>query len=336
MFLKLKKYLFSKNHDREKEAGDFFSKTSSGLTSVMPLILTVFFTPALITTSLFSKEIIVMLANFSLSLGYITNFAYRLYRKEVSASELLISSLTLAAFLTVAYLLFPPLAPISFIGVLIALNQMAVAVNLFFLIKHVLVPPCKKLIEHVAQYMGFNITGRYYSKPPLTLEQDRHVIDQLLMKTYGHDSFAPQFHQNQLDRFNALLMKQSSYIDKYDESILGYINNRAPIADLEDQITKLTVQGNPESSFTFIRKKIGFKTTKIKMMEQAKEIVLNAIEHPEQDVSEALHFFKPVKNMDLQKDRDKILATGLKCLDLEILKQQEKINSMESCLPITR
>ena len=189
MYIKLNKKLFARRHDREKEIGDIFNKTSRGLTSIIPFIVTVFFTPALITTSLFSKEILLMLANLSLSLGYLSNFVYRLFQKQVSKAELLITLLTLAALITIAYILCPPAAALSFISALTFINQLAVVVNLFFLIKHVVVPPCKKFIENLAQYLGFNIAGRYFSKPPLTLDNDRYVIDQLLKNSYGHDSF---------------------------------------------------------------------------------------------------------------------------------------------------
>ena len=76
MPLKLNKTRFSRPRAREKDLGDIFNKTSSSITNLMPFIIPLFFAPALITTSLFSKEIILMLANISLVLGYVSNFAY--------------------------------------------------------------------------------------------------------------------------------------------------------------------------------------------------------------------------------------------------------------------
>ena len=334
MPLKLNKSFFARNHSREKEFGDFFNKTSSGLSYIMTLSITVFFTPAMIATSIFSKEIIVVLANMSLSLGYITSFAYRIYQHEVSKSELLISSLTLAAFLLIAYFLCPPIAALSFFSVLGFLNQMAVAVNLFFLIKHVIVPPCKKLIENIAQSLGFDIAGRYYSKPPLTLGNDRYILDLLLMKAYGHDSYSSEFDEKEIGSFNKLLSKLSAYIDKYDESILGYINNKDDIAELEKQIAQLTIKGNPETSYTFIRKKIGFKTTKVQMLEAAKDTVSTAFDNPYHDATQALNFFSNIDNDDLQTNRQQVLGEGLQCLENEIQRQREKIASLEACLPL--
>ena len=334
MRLKLNKSLFARNRDREKEFGDIFNKTSKGLSYIMTLSITIFFTPALIATSLFSKELIVILANLSLSLGYLSNFAYRIYHKEVSKSELFVSSLTIAGFLMVSYFLSPPMMTLSFINFLGFANQMATAVNLFFLIKHVIVPPCKKLIENIAQLLGFDISGRYYSKPPLTLEHDRYIIDLLLRKAYGYDSYSPKFTEKQLVSFNKLLAKLSEYIDKYDESILGYINNKEDIADLEKQIAQLTIKGNPESSYTFIKKKIGFKTTKINMLNAAKESVSNALTNPLIDATQALRFFDDVNLSQLKTKRQQLLGAGLNRLEKEILRQQNKKNSLEECLPM--
>ncbi len=173
-----------------------------------------------------------------------------------------------------------------------------VAVNLFFLIKHVIVPPCKKFVENVAQRMGFDIAGRYYSKPPLTLENDRYIIDQLLIKAYNHDSHSPDF-----------------------------------IADLEQQIAQLTTQGNPDSSYTFIRKKIGFKTTKILMLKEAQENVVTTLENPETDTKMVLRFFRGITSSELQKSKKQILEAGVQCLEQEIQRQQEKIASLDACLP---
>ncbi len=333
MFLKLKKSLFARNHDREKEIGDIFNKTYTGLSYIMALTITVFFTPAVIATSFFSKEIIVILANLSLSLGYLTNSAYRIYQGEVSKAELLISTLTLIAFLIIAYLLCPPLAALSVFSVMGFLNQMAIAVNLFFLMKHVVVPPCKKLIENIAQYLGFNIAGRFYSKPPLTLENDRYVLDLLLMKTYGHDSFSPEFKESEIASFNNLLSKLAEYIDKYDESILGYINNKEAIVDLEKQIAQLTPRGVTDSSYAFIRRKIGFKTTKINLLNEAKSSVLAAFENPTSDALHALRFFSSIDETELAENRSNVLSRGLETLEFEIARQQEKIDSLRTCLP---
>lgn len=334
MPLKLNKTRFSRPRAREKDLGDIFNKTSSSITNLMPFIIPLFFAPALITTSLFSKEIILMLANISLGLGYISNFAYRVYRNEVSKSELFISAIILSHLLLLTYVFYPAIVAVSFLNVLGFINQMAAAVNLFFLVKHNVVPPFMRIIESVAQFVGLDVTSRYYSKPPLTLEEDRYVLDKLMVQTYGYDTFDPRFEEKKIGRFNKMLNKLSAYINKYDQSLFGYLQNKDNIADLESQINLLTVQGNPDSSYSFMRKKIGFKTTKIKLLETAQKAVETAIQTETYDRA-ALKFFTNVNEDQLKTNPKSLFLEGSKCLEIEIQRQKEKIESLEACLPAT-
>ena len=333
MMLKLNKALFSRNRRREQEIGDIFNKTSNGITNLMPFIIPLFFTPVLITSSLFSKEIIVMLANISLSLGYISSFSYHAYYNEVSKAEILISTLLLIAATALAYYLSPPLMAFTFIKGLIFLNQAAAAINLFFLVKHVIIPPFKQIIEKIAHYFGYDISAGYYSKPPLTLEKDRFIIDKLLLQTYDHDSFSPEFQVQELSSFNKLLNMLCRYINKYNESIFGYIFNKDAIANLDSQVAQLTIQGSIDSSYAFIHKKIGFKTTKIHLLEVAEKAVLSALKDPNSDATAAMHFFQNVDQSELKNNRNTVLSESLLCVQEEIKRQQEKIHCLEECLP---
>jgi hypothetical protein len=334
MNLELNKSLFARNRTREEEISDIFNKTYNGITNLMPFIITLFFAPVLITSSIFSKEIILMLANISLCLSYLSNFAYRLYRNEMSKSELFVSSLILALLLGQSYFLYPIIMEFSLIHVLSFVNQMAAAVNLFFLAKHIVVPPFMRTIEKTAQFFGFNITAHYYSKPPLTLEEDRYIVDKLLMQTYGHDSFEEPFEEKKLTSFNKLLHKLCAYVNKYDSSFLGYLFNKDSIADLESQVNQLTIQGSTDSSHLFIRKKIGFKTTKIKLLEQAKKEIITALDNPEKNARPVLRYFWGSDIRQLKTQRSLVLESGKQCIQNEIDRQNEKIKSLEACLPV--
>ncbi|MDI1352252.1 MAG: hypothetical protein PSV35_05705, partial [bacterium] len=246
--------------------------------------------------------------------------------------ELLISAIALGALLTISYFLFPPLVALSFINFLSFLNQMAVIINLFFLTKHVVVPPAKRLVEKIAHHMGFNIEGLYFSKPPLTLEDDRFVIDQLLIKTYGHDSFSSHFKLSDLKSFNKLLTVLSHYINKYDESFFGYLKNNDDITALEQQITDLTTTGNPDSSYTFIRKKIGYKTTKIQLLKTAEALVNKTLaDETKPNIKPALHFFSGAEKHT--QNINETLSTGILCIQKEIKRQEDKIDLLKECLP---
>jgi hypothetical protein len=333
MFLKLKSSLFSRNRTREKEVGAIFNKTSSGISNLIPVIIPIFFAPALVTTSVFSKEIILMLANISLSLGYVSNFAYRIYHNEVSKSELLITALIIASLIAVGYFFYPTIIAYSFVKVLGILNQIAAAVNFFFLVKDVIIPPCKRALEKVAHFLGVDITSGYYFKRPLTLEEDRHILDRLLTQAYGHDSFSPKFQEKKIESFNRLLKKLCAYINKYDESFLGYLWNKEVIATLESQVNALTSKGSPDASYTFIHKKISYKTTKLKLLEAAKKEVEQAIKDPKLNAKKALRFFSCVDETQIRAQRTSLLSKGLRSLNYEIKRQQGKIDSLQGCLP---
>lgn len=334
MKLKLNKARFARNRHREQDVGDVFNKASSGLTNMMPFLITLFFTPVIITTSMFSKEIILMFANISLSLGYISNFAYRAYRLEVSKSELFISSIVLVGFLAAAFFLYPTVGLLSIHSALGFINKMAAAVNLFFLIKDVIIPPVKQLIENIAQSVGFDIAGRYYTKPSLDLDRDLFVIKRLFRKHYQNDDITAADTQAKLNPLNKLLNKLSHYINKYDESIFGYIINKSVIADLETKITELTIEGNSDSSYAFIHKKIDFKRTKIQLLLSVKVRLLDAQKNSHTDIKPVLDFFINASRPLNATHREEILNACMSTLDEEITRQKNKILELELCLPI--
>lgn len=334
MKLKLNKARFGRNRHREQDVGDVFNKTSTGLTNMMPFLITLFFTPVIITTSLFSKEIILMFANISLSLGYISNFVYRVYRLEVSKSELFISSIVLVGFLAAAFFLYPTVGLLSIVSALGFINKMAAAVNLFFLIKDVIIPPVKQLIENIAQAVGFDIAGRYYTKPSFDLDRDLFVIKRLFNKHYQNDDITAADVDAKLNPLNKLLSKLSHYINKYDESIFGYIINKNVISDLETKISELTIEGNSDSSYAFIHKKIDFKRTKIQLLLSAKDTVSHAQQNSHTDIKPVLDFFINATRPSNATHRQELLKTCINILDEEISRQRNKILELEECLPI--
>lgn len=329
-----RKKKFARNRSREQEAGSLFSKTSSGLSNAFSLIIAIF-TPALITSSIASTEILLPLANIFLSLGYLTNFSYRIYNREISHVELMVSALALAGFVAAAFLLFPPAgAVISVLSAIQLINQAAVAINLFFVVKHVLVPPIKHVVEKIAKYLGYDISRQYCLKPALTLEKDRFAVDRILEKDYGHDSHSKKYNSAQLSHLNKLLTKLTFYISKYDELLLGYIRHKDKITALEKSIESLSQRGDPDSSYSFIKEKIRFKTTKVQLLQDAVAEVQVALAHPGKLDDKALSYFH-IPLLQRKRNRTEMLKAGLDDLQYEIKRQQVKINSLQECLPLS-
>lgn len=334
MPLRLNKNKFARNRVREREVGNIFNKTYISLINLMPFIITFFFAPVLFTTSLFSKELFLMCANISLSLSYLSSFAYRFCRKEMSLSELIISLIILTALVALSIYFYPVMMlQGTYIAILGFLNQMATAVNLFFVVKHATVPPLMVALDYIAHFLNINVASRYYAKADLSIEEDRYVIDMLLRNLYHHDSFDTQFQVEQISHFNNLLNKLCFYINKYDTNFLGYLAKKEAITEIETNINQLTTQAAPESAYAFIKKKIDFKTTKIKLLKLAKHQLDEEKNHSQPQVTGFLDYFENTHIHTAQTDKIRFLHAGSACLQDEINRQNEKILSLQQCLP---
>lgn len=285
----------------------------------------------MITTSILSKESIFIFANISLSLGYLTNFVYRALTRQISQSELIITTLSMAGILAVAHILLPATAGFSLVGIMSYANHIATTLNGFFMVRPIFVPPCKKILERIAAKFGFEIGGKYFFKPPFSLNQDRFVLDRLLRKTYGHDSFSEEFTDDQIRPFNNLLHKITEYMNKYGEAPLGYVRHQNSIINLENALQQLITVGNPSDCTGFIAKKLDYKQTKLGLLKQARSELVQ-VQKQEVSNSHWMRFFSQKQNSDHISDT-KILKDGLKILDQEITRQQNKIESLQSCLP---
>ncbi len=335
MPLRLNKQKFARNKAREKEVGNIFNKTYTSLINFMPFIITFFFAPVLFTTSLFSKELFLMCANICLALSYLSSFAYRLYRKEMSTSELIISTLILTALVALSIYFYPiMMLQGSYITILGFFNQMATAVNLFFVVKHAIVPPLMVAMDYIAHCLTINVASRYYTKAPLTIEEDRYVLDKLLRDLYQHDSFDEQFDIKKISHFNTLLNTLCFYINKYDASFLGYLVKKEAITAIESNINQLTIEAAPEAAYAFIRKKIDFKTTKVKLLHLSKKQLDDELTKKIPDSTSFLDYFENTNEQKAKTDAVRFLHNGSICLHNEITRQEEKISLLQKCVPV--
>jgi hypothetical protein len=155
------------------------------------------------------------------------------------------------------------------------------------------------------------------------------VVNILFKNTYKKDSRAVENPEKLLKPWNNLLIKLSGYIDKYNEPFLGYVRNKSDIAALENKIEDLTTVGKTDPSYTFIRTKILFKTTKLQELNLAID-ELTQIESKTLS-KEHWHFFKSSSAKDLESPSN--LLNERKWLEHEIQRQEEKRESLMSCLP---
>lgn len=329
MAIQLNKAYFSRNKTRQKESYGFFNFTSDDLNFLLKLLITIFFTPVIISSSLLSKEFFLIIGNLSISLGYVSNFIFQIIIGDISGSEIAISSTALSIAVLQAYIIFPPLATLSIINFILTANYVASTINAYFLIKNIIIPPIKHMIDTSLTWFGFNTGASYFNRSLFTFKQDQFVLDRLLRVHYGHDSYSNKYKDDHIKPFNNLLLKLMSYINKYERPFLGYVKNREEIITLEKQINDLTIQGNTVSAYTFIRKKIDFKKTKLGLLVRAEEELSDP--QANKTARSALRFFDKYNS-----DRDlldaSLLSEARQCLKQEIYRQNVKLIALEECV----
>lgn len=330
MVLRLKNSPFKRNRSRESSIGDIFNKTSTHLNSILSLALTIFFTPVLIASSLFSQEIVLMLINISLCLGNLSNFGYRVYNNEVGKLELILSLGIMSVFFAGGLFLFPiTLSTATLLGAIALTNQIAVGINLFFLLRNNIVPPALGWFKSLARKLGFEVHDQFYQVKPLDLDKDDCIVNALFLKHFGHSLYEGPIKQD-LKKLNLLLTILVGYINKYDEQFLGDVNYQHAIEGIQGNITQLTLKGNADSSFTFIKQKIAYKKVKVNHLCKAKTELDNTNNLRWESFSK---YIKGVTISKYTKNPGLFQQQASDLLSKEIQRQEDKLERLSSCLP---
>lgn len=336
MPIQINKKYFARDRQRENDYGSFFNRTSTSIQFFMNVIIAGIFTPAVMATSLASKAVILMLANISLCLGYTTNFIHRVLSREVGIAEFVITLLGIAGLITLAFYFLPVTLTLNMVGVISLINHVATAINGFFLIRNIVVPPLKKGVEGIAKWFGCEIKGNYYYRRPLNLEIDRHVIDNLFRQAYGKDT--TQFEREEvavkLKPFNNMIEKLSFYINKYNEALFGSISEGDKITNLDKFVAQITIEGNAANATPWLKRKEGFKLTKQASLKRAREALSKCNDDtPDDALKEHFKFFTSYKKERLKTNKTGLIRDAIACYDKEIQRQQEKIDTFEACKP---
>lgn len=319
--ISFKKEFFARNRHREEERSDIFNITYKSLAFIGNILLPVIFTPAIIISNLVSHGIFLTLLNSFLALGYCAHFSHRFLLDEASYLELLISLVFITALFSIAFYSAPMSFGFNLLNIINVINLLSTSVNSFFLIRNYIVPPLQSFLQTMLHFLGLNVTVSFFSKEPLTLLKDRPVIDRLLTNFYGCNSFQATSLMDKIKPFNLLLAKMVAYVNKYSEPFLGALYNRDKIANLEKSIDQLTIEGNAESSISFIKKKINFKLTKINLL----QTTIDTIEKHD----DLYRFFRHTQG----KDAAFIVKEGTALLQIELDRQHSKVEALRLCIP---
>lgn len=320
---------FKRNRDREKKIGDIFSNASINLSTLLNFAITVFFTQPVTAPALVSQESIYILINVTLCLGHLTNFCYRTYKNEIGKMNLALSLLFLALFVVAAYFLFPGLFVVTSLlsGINLA-NQIAIGINLFFLLKNHIVPPVFHICKIVAMKIFRHVPEKYYKVSRLKQPNDDEIINTLLKKHFGSTVSDLKANIN-IGKLNHLITLLEEYVNKYQRSLFGNASNEQVITELEDCI-KQTMKGNADSSYRFINKKIAFKEVKQQRLNRAKK-KLESADRPNWKLFST--YCKGIFESSFEKEPGKYHAKALRLLDKESERQQKKIDRLSRCLP---
>ncbi len=326
MTLKLRSTPFKRNRSREKNLGDVFHKTSTRLNWA----LTILFSPVLMAPSLFSQEIVLMFISISLCLGNLANLGYRIYQNDVSKTELFLTLTILPLFITAAYSLLPSaLSIVSLLGAIALTNQLAIGVNSFFLLRNSIIPPILGWFKHIARQLGFEIHDQYYQNKPFDLQADACIVNSLYHKHFDHNLYEGPVEED-LKKLNQLLQILTDYINKYDEKIFGYMHYQQAINAVEGYISQLTVHGNADSSFAFIKQKLIYKEVKLHKLNQAKSVLSEENNHNWEHFKK---YCEGVNKARYNKTPTLFHQQASELFDKEIQRQQAKMNRLSNCLP---
>ncbi len=320
---------YKRDRNRGKNIADVFNNASSNLKNMLHFAIAVFFTPALMASSLISQEIILMIANITLCLGFLINFCYRVYNKDIGKVDLILSLLFLGTFVAGAYFLFPGvIATTSLLSVIALTNQLAVGINLFFLLRDHIIPPILYGCKELAKKFGYNVSDRFYRTKELSLEKEPHMINALLKSKHFNSNIDAPDAEQKLNKINKLIEVLETYTNKYIVSFMGSITKEQAIKDMQGHIEKLTLEGNPDSSYTFIRKKIAFKEVKQSKLNTAKK---NLQKEPNWDLFST--YFTGVSKSNFDKKASEYTQEGLDLIEKEYRRQKNKIIDLSICLP---
>ncbi len=311
------------NSRRENEGEEFFNTSHKSLSVLATIIIPAIYTPALILDNLMSHGILFSLGNISLAAGFCIYFTHRMIAKNISYLELFASLVLLGALLTVAFSTAPMTLGFTLVQSINFLNLVSTSINSFLLISPYVIPHFQALIKYTFTFLGHELQTSFFSSPPLTLKEDGPVIDRLLKKHYKHDSFSPDFNEDEIKPFNALIQKMVMYINKYQEPFFGTVIEEEKIKQLKTAITALVKHGNTDSSFAFINEKIDFKTHKINRIKRAIDTCQTKEKEHKASQTQLRHGF-------FRKFRP---TYELSELQEELLRQEEKVASLKLCLP---
>ena len=327
----IKKKFFARKRDREIETVSYFYRASSGLTALANILVALFFSPAVVVTNILPQIVFLMVANVFLALGYLYDFVSRTYHLEISWAEALFTTAGLLASIAVSVCFSPAVffSSFSITTVLTCCSVIATAVNTFFLIKDVIVPPLKHIVESLFLYCGFNIKENYYSTKPLDNVNDLEFMAVLLK-----DETLQVCPSDILASYNNMLKKLDEYQGKYSEVVWGTILCQDKIKEVEKGQNDFRF-GNDGTALRFLNKKKVNKYQKMMRLNRAIAALDVAYEAKDPQLLNQFGntFFENFPEINGVSELKEAWKDGCKLLEDEVARQQHKYDVLAACIP---
>lgn len=377
--LKVEKFKRSKHIDYFNRG--YFSSIEETITWANKVIVTIFFTPVVAITSLFTKSGLLILANSVVALCQIANVIFKCVYRLNTLYDLSLSFFGMSTFIFIAISSTPNffLFNYTFANLFFSINVVATAINSFFLLHDVVIPPAKQLISSLFQVVGIETKGLYQDLE-LTKDRDAHILNTLINELFskptevnnyeidillmGLDSLYEKGSESdkkilkdvkdkinkkreeklsaqstlteddKIKKINKILSILNKYHIKYHKEFLGHIVRQSDIKGIEKAFSDVLSGTNPMTAVRFIKKKIYFKLTKIKAMQEIQQAMKTACEN--EDINFYNKFLQLFfDDVTLVKDLKELNSSYTECskeFEKAIKKQTKKVDELNEAL----
>lgn len=324
MSVRLKKSYFARDRSQELEYTSFFDKLYKNFSFLGKAIFAIILAPTIVASSIFSQVTFLMIANALLALGFISHFLHRIYRKEVSASELFLTLATITLFTLLLFHLLPTMPGWGFFATLYFINLFATSITTFFLVRNLIIPPIQSLFNYVAaKLFGLNLKEQLFKPSLLDKDKDVELLQRTLYKLKRIDRLKEPVSDKDVAVLNNRIQLLSSYVNKYQTPLFGFINNGDDIKQREIEVKKIKDGGSLDTSTSFIKEK---ELRKMQKVEKYKD-VLKKWDSKTPSIEELESFFIFSSNATKQD-----IAGCKDLLITEITRQNTKISTLRACL----
>ena len=323
-YFKQKKYLQNRNTS--------IFKLAHHKMQALGLIYSILLSPIVVAASIISHATFLMVANIVYSSYKLFEILYKIYEKiyykkyHAAFWEFFFSAAIIAGLFMLVFT-FAPLIPGSgLISIICFINLFASSINIFVLLRPLLLPLLFSIPKYVARIFGHEIDIELEFAPDFNSEED-DCARRLIIRNYPtHEIKDGCANELMLEPFNQSKTIIYKKINK-DSVGWGAIERAGEIEEkkkyYDDMVNKGTISGSHD---TFFRNKLLAKAQKIQLLTEALSEV-SSIKPSSPEVDKTLRkYFDQYSVQDVQ--------ACVAILKSEIVRQADKMDALFACFPL--